>query len=333
VLPSQGGLFSSYEPISAKLSAPLTKLFSFRQVGHSNFKDHPVNGTLTIGEKTYPVKLTLKGYSSAIMCPFPKIEFKIMGHDKHDPLFEEARSFDLNTHCASPEQNTDSAFRASFYNHREAVLYRILDILQIPTYRARPAYFRYRDEDQEGSDYGATFEAFFLEDAGAFMERLNAQEIRGIADPDKDDILKRHPEKENEFQFKSINESPEVDSEDAARIALFQYMIGNYDWFIKVDADDMRSAQDFRNLWNTKIVAFPDGKWVMFPQDFNLSTAITGVKKPTNYEKVFQNVSQKSQEKIKKMFLDKKSEILSMKKYLDTQGRIYFDQSVGQFFK
>ena len=332
-LPNSEGVFASYEPLRAELSAPFSSLFKFRKVGHENLKDHPVQGTLKVNGRSYPVKLVMKGFSTALMCPFPKLEISVLDHEKHDRFFKEAKSFDLNTHCAPAEEKMDDAFKASFFNHREQILYRVLDILNMPAFRTRPAFFRYYDEDESKEKQDEHYnQAFLVEDTSAFTKRLDAEEVKGSNDPYKKSIVDRNPGKAKIFKFGDLQNSKMLDPEDAARIALFQEMIGNYDWFIKVNPKHMRSEKDPRNLWNIKIVELKNGKWVMFPQDFSLATAVTGKVNPTLYEKVFQSVSIQSQNKIKTLFLEKKSEILSLRELLDPQGKQYFDLSINKFF-
>ena len=63
------------------------------------------------------------------------------------------------------------------------------------------------------------------------------------------------------------------------------------------------------------------------------SSIMPGKVNPTLYEKVFQSVSIQSQNKIKTLFLEKKSEILSLRELLDPQGKQYFDLSINKFFQ
>lgn len=328
--PKVGSLFSSYEPLKIHISAPLTTLFKAKTLGRSQFKKMQVRGTLTYNEVKLPIKIKLKGYSTAVMCPFPKMEITIL---EKSSLFLEEKTFDLNTHCDEKDSGLDSAFRASYFNHREALIYRILDVLEIPSYRARPALVHYKDEDPESHiKEQNTYQAFFLEDMSALKKRLDAREIKGSDDPEKEEILAKDQNDPPGFLFTNIQDAQLIDPEDAARIALFQEMIGNYDWFIKADRDHLRSAKDLRNLWNTKILELPDSRWVLFPQDFSLAALVTGIEKPTHFERVFYSVSLSQQMKIKEGFLKKEFEILQLGNSLDPDGKQYFYGKIRKFF-
>lgn len=325
VKPSEGTLFSSYDEMDISISLPLTTLFESRKLGRSRFKEFAQLGTMTVGKEKYPIRAQVKGFSSAVMCPFPKIEITILEGRHLSTIFSEAKTFDLNTHCSNKNYELDRAFKSSYFNHREALLYRILDILNVPTFKARPTYVKYYDEDTMVTS--GPFQAFFLEDMSSFKKRLEAREIKGFNDPEK-----VQSSKAEDYEFTNVQDSKKLDSEDAARIALFNEMVGNYDWFIKADSQHMRSEKDFRNLWNTKIVELKNGKWIIFPQDFSLAETVTGIRKPTYYKRIFDLVSLKSQNKIKRNFLDKKEEILQLSETLDPDGKRYFINALTNFF-
>ncbi len=328
--PAPGTLFSSYDEMNISISAPFTTLFKDKKLVRQKFKESAQLGIMIIGTDRYPIRIQMKGYSSASMCPFPKIEITILDGRHKNTIFSEARTFDLNTHCADKDHQIDSAFKASFYNHREALIYRVLDILEIPTFKSRPAMVHYTDEDTK--IISGPFQAFFLEDTSSFKKRLDAREIKGVNDPEKNLKVKENPGREADYIFTNVQDSKKIDPEDAAQIALFNEMIGNYDWFIKADPDHMRSAKDLRNLWNTKIIEMQNGSWVIFPQDFSLADVVTGIRKPTHYERVFNLVSATSQKKIKNKFLEKKDEIMQLAESLDPDGKKYFIDALTEFF-
>ena len=327
-----GTLFSNYDPLSIKISAPLTRLFKSKLLGPGKLKDFSVKGTLSYANIKLPIRINLKGHSTAIMCPFPKLEITIIKNYYEQTLFSEAKTVDLNTHCDEKNSNLDVAFRSSFFNHREALAYRILDILDVPTFRTRPVLVQYLNEDLLNSDYSNPYQAFFIEDMDALVKRIEAREIKGFRDINKENVIKKNPYKEDTYVFTDLSNAPRVDTEDAARIALFNEMIGNYDWFIKINPEHMRSQFDERNLWNVKIAELKNGKWVLFPYDFSLASVVTGIRNPTGYEKVFLSVNTSSQEKIKNQFLEKKQEIIKLLDSLDPMGKEYYENAIRRFF-
>jgi hypothetical protein len=48
---------------------------------------------------------------------------------------------------------------------------------------------------------------------------------------------------------------------------LFQSLIGNYDWIMRISPDDTSAS---RGLWNMKVVE-ANGKWIVFPYDYDLA--------------------------------------------------------------
>ncbi len=331
--PTSDTLFSSYETLNIKLSAPFTTLFQAKLLGKEKFKELPVKGTLIIDDLTLRVQIVLKGNSTAIMCPFPKMELMILDDAYGNTIFSESKTFDLNTHCADKDSRLDEAFKASYYNHREALAYRILDILDIPTFRARPVIIQYLDENKAALKYSQKYQAFLLEDTSSFLKRIDAREIKGFNDGGKESAIRKNPKKAAQYLFTDLSEAPQIDREDAARIALFNEMIGNYDWFIKADSKHMRSKEDLRNLWNVKIVETSNGRWIPFPFDFGLAAVVTGISQPNPYMRVFSSVDLKSQEKLKKQFHEKRIEILQLSLSLDKVGQRYYEETLNKFFE
>ena len=99
---STSALFSSAEPLTLELEAPLTDLFT-----HDRTADYAVAGALTVTSDGRParidgVRVSLRGHTSRreSECDFPKlkIDFPNGSRDTH-PLFAGLKSIKLNTHC------------------------------------------------------------------------------------------------------------------------------------------------------------------------------------------------------------------------------------------
>ncbi|MNK01245.1 hypothetical protein D3C87_190400 [compost metagenome] len=339
--PMAGSLFASYEPLNFELDAPLADLFAQKGKDHFTAKAATVSGVLSYTDEQnkkvrFPVEVKMKGFSSIQMCSFPKIELKIKSNDRRGTYFENIKTVDLNTHCAENEPESDpyrEYTKDMFYAHREVLIYRMAEVLEIPTLRARPIFIKYRNTKiAKVNQNPEPYRAFFLEDMSDLRKRLQAREIKGV-----NDSFKKNPKEGSEdiYIFKDLQSSPQTDVEDAARIALFQAMIGNLDWFIKTKPEHVRfESSDKVNLWNTKILEMTDGRWVLFPQDFNFSGILRGFLYGEMDKVVFNVVDEATQERIKKSFVDKKTEIYSLLETLtkDKQGTELMKSTLDQFY-
>ncbi|MEZ0391334.1 MAG: hypothetical protein ACAH59_03900 [Pseudobdellovibrionaceae bacterium] len=316
--PANGSLFSSNESLRLRLTAPLSQLFSYKKEGYTA-KKKSVDGVIAYEASNHrmieiPVKIHLKGFSSLVYCPFPKLELKFDDTKTANTLFAGTKTVDLNTHCAEAnDESVETYFRASFNNHREAFIYRLMEILSIPTLKARPVFIQYTDLGRDTKvmiQKDFFYQAFFLEDMADFRRRSQVKEIKGANSPMKDFEISRKPEIASQFQFQSVSESPQLDKEDIARAALFQFLVGNFDWFIKMNPHHTRSDSDSSNLWNTKIIETSEKKWFVLMQDFSLSGFVSGISYPLPINQITYDVVDKAtQHKIQQSFLSKKSQI------------------------
>lgn len=340
--PAAGTVFASFAPLNIKLRAPFSTLFEAQSLGLAEAKKALVTGEVFVPGVGgfpigYPVEIHMKGFSSLNTCRFPKLELKFISKPTTG-LFTNIKSIDLNTHCAEQDDWVVSEyFRGSFLNHREALIYRMMDVLGMPSLRARPVFAEYEDTFSPSTvplkkDFA--YQAFFIEDMSAFTERLNAQEVRGTGDVLKDLITLDHPEKIQMFRFQDVKSSPRIDPEDVARIALLQYLVDNGDWFIKIDSEHERSHDSKINLWNTKIIQTTSGKWIPVPHDFSLSGVLLGSSIPTLDRTIFDVVSAESRKKIKKAFQNKKAELMQLPSELkdDPKGQFQIKGILERFF-
>jgi hypothetical protein len=316
-----GSLFSSYEPVSVTLSAPLKTLFS--QTRTAELKKQSIDGTLTYQDPSsqvfsIPVEVRVKGNTTLVLCPFPKLELKIKSPKEAAGIFQGVKSVDLGTHCRDKGQQVlNSNLYQSVFNHREALIYRMAEILGVPTYKARPAVIRYQATGITVVDENTQpYQAFFLEDKSAFRKRIGATEFAE--------------------KFESVKDSAYIDYEDAARIALFEVMIGNIDWSLKSDKnDDGMFAAIGYNLWNMRMFEFADKHLLPVPYDFNYAEIIVGGIGVDINKNLFNLAERASQEKIKKSFLSKKALLYktvesSLKN--DPEGIANFKKTLDAFY-
>ena len=137
-------------------------------------------------------------------------------------------------------------------------------------------------------------------------------------------------------KFLNVSESP-MDPEDVSRIALFEALIGNTDWTIRVTKDDRRfqgESGSATGLWNIKILEMKNGKWIPFPQDFNLAFINSGTSFFILNEKIYKVASRASREKIKADFVKRKAQLMKLTDSLsdDPEGREAIKKMLENFY-
>lgn len=327
------GLFSNTEVLEVKLEAPFSSLLKAKELGVIEAKKLSLDGTLSykteMGWFSSAVKVSLKGFTSLGFCSFPKLELKLAKNLPADSLFYGMKSVDLNTHCVEDVDSVvygSALYKTALKNHREAFIYRMLNIFDIPSYLSRPAMVSYKDSDpQPDSKFTVkqdhSYQAFFLEDYGQFRRRLDLKAIRGLRDQLKSFDDPTDIEKAQSYQFDYVLATSRIDVQDVARMALFQYLIGNSDWFIQLTKDEGRFglAPTSDQLWNIKVVETKDDKWVVIPHDFNFSMMMLDHTNVANPKSLFiqKNLELVSHEVLRDLFEQMKSKMPIIEAELD----------------
>lgn len=161
--------------------------------------------TLSAAGETHAIELSARGVSRRKKenCSFPPLRIAFTQKPGDASLFHKQKRVKLVTHC-----NGNS--RAEQTLLREYAAYRLYNLVTPESFRVRLARITYRD----GGEEVATKPGFLIEDADDSARRVGMKEV-DIGD---------------------INSS-RVNRDDAARFALFQYMIGNTDWAMVVGPD------------------------------------------------------------------------------------------------
>ncbi len=188
-------LFASDAPLKITLKA------DFPSLTRASADQSPrVSGILSESEAALPVQLQPRGITrrSKDVCQFPPIRVRFEGVPPASSVFAGQRQLKLVTHCRAA-----SSFNQ--YTLLEYSAYRLYNLLTPLSFRVRQAQIDYVDKNGRAiaSRYG-----FFIEDA--------------------DDVASRNGMREAKLgeRFSTLRLSPR----DAARFALFEYMIGNLDW-------------------------------------------------------------------------------------------------------
>jgi len=166
-------------------------------------------------------------------CDFPPLEIDFDG-DYQNTIFQGQNKLKLVTHCRDTLENADENVM------KEYLIYRIYNMLTPQSFKVRLCKINYRQRWWINTKKRI---AFFIEDNDDVAERLGGKEL------DKDD------------------DYLPIDSLCLARMALFQYMIGNSDWTIMP-------------LQNTEVIKVPGKNSFPVPYDFDLSAFVNAVYAP-----------------------------------------------------
>src|SRR5262245_10331399 len=148
--PAAPALFSADTPLSFEIKAPFNDLLA---AGRET-EDYNVEGTLSSGGDGAPraagqnIKVALRGHTSIreSECAFPKLKLHFNVTPTDGP-FAGTRSVKIGTHCGESATDKLTPRFGRLPNgrspYREAFVYRLLDVLGVPTLKARPARITY----------------------------------------------------------------------------------------------------------------------------------------------------------------------------------------------
>jgi hypothetical protein len=243
-------LLNGTEPIAVTLEAPIKELFAkgeedenFSVAGKLSYKD-PGTGT----DVTRDAQVSVRGHTSRreTECAFPKLKLK----------FTDGGELKIGTHCGESSDDALSPKYGRLANEksprREALVYRLLQAAEVPTLRTRPITVTYADKGQAP----LTRKAMLVEDDGDAKKRL-----KGTAEIAME-------------QFGDARTRGAL--ADAARIALGEAMIGNFDWHLKNFPEDVYRGNVKKPIWNVLAFDRGDGKAALLAKDFDLAGMVVG---------------------------------------------------------
>ena len=262
-------LFSSYEAVPLELKAPFNELFEHARTED----DYQVTGTLTLRDGGKPVTIddvtiTVRGNTSRreSECAFPKLKVQLPEAARGAAaLFDGLSSIKIGTHCGeAPDDGVTIKFGRLPNEHspmRELFVYRLLEAVGVPALKARPAKITYVYSDPQPGhsppqDQPVVRQAMLLEDSDGGIKRLGGT----------------HEITEKDFS----NAREKFAPADTARVAFAEAMIGNFDWCLKMTADDAYRCDARHPLWNITAATMPNGKARPILYDFDVSGIVTG---------------------------------------------------------
>lgn len=223
-------LFASDEPVRLSIQGPINRIVS-RAARNTSAEA----ATLTASAETLPIRLSPRGLSrrTGDICQFPPLRIEFTQPPPATSLFAGQGRLKLVTHCRS-----SAGFQQ--YLLLEYAAYRIFNQLTPLSHRVRLATVDYIEPNGKvtTSRWG-----FLIEDL--------------------DDVAKRNSLAEARVGDRIL--STQLEPLQAARVALFQYMIGNLDWSMRA------GPQGEGCCHNSRLLSGPTGRLVPVAYDFDFS--------------------------------------------------------------
>lgn len=223
-------LFTSDRPLELTIQGPLTAIARNRDAEGS------LPGGMIVDGATIPIRLAPRGITrrASDICDFPPLRVEFPSGAPALSSFSGQKRLKLVTHCRKPEKHQQ-------YVLLEYAAYRIYNLLTPLSFKARLATIDYRDG---GGQPMARRVGFFIEDIDGVAARNGLTRAR-TAD--------RVP-------------ASSLEPRQAARAALFEYMIGNLDFSMRAGSAGEGCCHNFRLLQKNGGSAL-----VPVPYDFDFS--------------------------------------------------------------
>lgn len=248
-------LFASDAPIQFTIQGPINSI-----VRSAERSPTTVPATLSLAGSTevHAIRLTPRGISRRRKetCDFPPLRVELAQPAAATSLFKGQRRLKLVTHCRSS---------SGFQQHLllEFAAYRMFNLLTPLSYRARLATVSYVEANGKNL---TTRLGFFIEDL--------------------DDVARR-----NGMRPAVVGDrisSQQLEARQAARVALFQYMIGNLDWSMRAGPAGEGCCHNSRLLSGATAAMVPvaydfdysgmvDAPYAIPPEQFRVNSVRTRV--------------------------------------------------------
>jgi len=231
--PKKAKLFDSDQTMEVRLSAPWNDIV--RNKKNQNPYPARIEFSDSLGQShSIPLTVQRRGLTRQTVCKFPPVKLRFDKDSVKGTIFSGKKSLKLVTHC-------DNGDRWEQYYLKEMLAYRMYNLITERSFRVRPLSITYIDSEKNSAD-DPRF-AFLIEDDS--------------------DVAKRNKLKSFDIRLVPPNR---LESLEASRLALFQYMIGNVDY----SALKGPGAEDCCH--NAKLIGPEDGSELYaVPYDFDVS--------------------------------------------------------------
>lgn len=300
---SKSALFSESEPIEIVLQMDMKKVFDDKS---DDPEYTPALLIQKIGDnkiRTFNIKIKARGRTRRLedICEFPPLKINFEKKSTENTVFEGQDKIKMVTHCKESDSYQN-------YTNLEYLVYKTYNLITDYSYQVRLVQVTYQDTKQNYPDIEKT--GFFIEDENQMADRIGGF----VTD-------------------KKIWSSDSCNQQVVDIFSLFQFMIGNTDWWI-------------HTRHNVDLVQTENNGLIPIPFDFDYSGIInTPYAVPSTQLPIFgvktrflKNTchDESHYDNIVTLYNQKKPEILSMieqTKYLDKR---YIRTSVNyieQFYK
>jgi len=265
VAPATSPLFSSHEVLTLRLEGPLHELIAKSETADDS---SAVTGKLTLTQNGRDttidgVGISLRGHTSrrASECTFPKLKVTLPTDAATGRTVLAGHTvLKIGTHCGESTGDAITAKYGRVANEtsplREALVYRLLDAMDVPTLKVRPARITYVFTDARSEQRPLVRHAVIIEDDDEAVKRLG-----GTSQID-------------ERGFTSARD--QFTPADTALIAFAEAMIGNFDWCLKMTRDDAYRCNARHPLWNVLAIVGSDKSAKPLIYDFDVAGMVTG---------------------------------------------------------
>lgn len=228
--PGPKPLFASEAPIQVTIQGPVNSVA--RNAARTTA---PQAATLITGGESYPIRLSARGLSRRTggICDFPPLRVEFTQPPAATSVFAGQRRLKLVTHCKSSSGHQQ-------YVMLEYAAYSLLNLLTPLSFKARLAQI----------DYAEPSGKVTVSRLGVFLEEF-------------DDVAKRNGLAESRVGHRI--EVTQLDPQQAGRIALFAYMIGNLDWSMRAGPAGETCCH------NAKLLVGAGGRHFPVPYDWDYS--------------------------------------------------------------
>ena len=220
------GLFTSHAVIEFTLETNFVKLKGDRGL-ESEYRPAVLTVTADDGApRVINMKVKTRGHFRLETCRFPPLKVNLPKNSLGGTVFDGQDKIKMVSHCRDRDTDEQNVLE-------EYLAYRTYNAVTDNSFRVRLARVTY--VDSRGKDDPVTRYAFFIEEKEAVAERLGGMML---------EVPQVHP--------------TNLGSEPSARMAVFQYMVGNTDW-------------DMVYFHNVKLLRTSEGIHIPVPYDFDFT--------------------------------------------------------------
>lgn len=273
-------LFGDLSAINFKLSGPFAQLIARYKSGQadppppdagdagdaSNGPEYSEPGTLAWADKTFDVRVGIRGHTSPNDCTFPKYKVEFTNKEQiAGTPFQGHTKFRVNSHCGTASPTTHGGQFSRVQNEispiREELAYRLLRAAGVPTYRTRLGRISYVDLSATAPIASGTYHGLVIEggsDTGKRFVKMGSQGAAGY--PTDGGYLNAADGRAEDAGANATL----MDESSKARLLLAESLLANFDWFLKPGTPG--------HFWNIDVFGATDhAPQLPIPQDFDLA--------------------------------------------------------------